>query len=177
MEDLDFYLEQYNLNRPAAVDQNTFRQLSLLFPVIYVLTADGHFDWLERQFVQQLESQMHTHDYLYLELLHIAQHHRLYYPIFTAALRLIIAEGNWSVEHTFQWMRQAAQCSYDDWRNNLIYAQYPVWASLPVKLIAGFLEGSPKKASVSEAEKQAMLEILTALGGDVEAYAKQLSLL
>jgi hypothetical protein len=173
--DIRFYWEQYNSNRPHEVDEATFRSLCLLYPVVYVLTADGKLDLVERHFLKQLEKQSgKADDLLHLEVLHIAQERDTYRPLFTDALRQLIAQGEVSADTLFHSMLLAARCSYNDWKNNAIYAQYPAWAEIPVKLLAAFLQASKEKSSLSEAEKAAITELMEKLTGDSSPYVQQL---
>lgn len=173
--DFRFYWEQYNSNRPHEVSEATFRSLCLLYPVVYVLTADGKLDLVERHFLKQIEKTTGTaDDLLHLEVLHIVQNREDYRSLFIDALRQLIAQGEVDANTLFHSMLMAARCSYNDWKNNAIYAQYPAWAEIPVKLLAAFLQASEEKSSLSDAEKKAIIEFMEALTGDTDPYVQQL---
>ncbi|NIK73683.1 nitric oxide reductase activation protein [Thermonema lapsum] len=173
--DIRFYWEQYNSNRPHEVSEATFRSLCLLYPVVYVLTADGKLDLVERHFLKQMEKSSDSgNDLLHLEVLHIAQNRDAYRPLFVDALHDLLQKGDIKADTIFHSMLLAARCSYNDWKNNAIYAQYPAWAEVPVKLLAVFLQASEEKSSLSEAEKQAIVEMMEALTGDATPYAQEI---
>lgn len=165
-EQLTAYRELRN-NRH--IPYQLFEELVYLFPTLVVLEADGRIDNFEEGHLRHEAEQVATEkgvdaDQLEKELAYQKSHLSTVKPIMLKALYNLNQEHDIANDVLDQ-MLSSAGVSSESQINNLIFSNYHSFFDVFRSFISYFLQPDPDKPFILESEKEAMLDVLTAIDG------------
>ena len=162
---MKIHLEDYNENRLNPVEIAEFEVLTVLFPALWVIGADGKVDDEEKAFYlgkikeQQAIDASFSEVILNEEICYILDNLSVVYPIFCKPLQEINQNGDFS-EPLLDMMLAASRVSYNSWTNNIIHAEKQGLAKYTQSFLKVFLSEDTTKKQISASEKTAMEKLL-----------------
>ena len=165
-EQLTAYRELRN-NRH--IPYQLFEELVYLFPTLMVLEADGRIDHFEEGHLRH-EAEQDAREkglaakQLEDEIAYQKANLSKVKPIMLEALRQQ-NQAHDIANDVLDQMLSSAGVSSESQRNNFIFSNYHNFFDVFRSFISYFLEPDPNKPFIREKEKEAMLEVLEAIGG------------
>lgn len=165
-EQLTAYRELRN-NRH--IPYQLFEELVYLFPTLMVVESDGRIDNFEEGHLRHEAEQVATEkgldaNLLEKELAYQKSALSTVKPIMLEALKTLNEEHDIANDVLDQ-MLSSAGVSSESQRNNYIFSNYHSFFDVFRSFISYFLEPDPDKPFIKESEKEAMLDVLTAMDG------------
>ena len=157
------------LRKNRHIPYQLFEELVYLFPTLVVLEADGRIDNFEEGHLRHEAEQVATEkgvdaDQLEKELAYQKSHLSTVKPIMLKALYNLHQEHHIANDVLDQ-MLSSAGVSSESQINNLIFSNYHSFFDVFRSFISYFLQPDPDKPFILESEKEAMLDVLTAIDG------------
>lgn len=169
MDDQTFLQEYRRIRGKRNISAKLFDELVLFFPVVLVVKADGRIDWFEEGHINHLVRQdakehgVEEAD-LQAEIDYLKDHADELKSTMLNALKAKNQEEQVS-ETLMDLMLSAARVSSESQKNNLIFSEFHNFFDFFRSIVSYFVQPDSEKPFISEAEQEAIREVLEWVGG------------